>query len=740
MNSLPVCPVRACQPVRLPHGLFHGCRLRQFILVSLIVASGCVARAQAPLVLYGDHLVNGFQDWSWGTHNLANSTPVHSGTSSASLSGTAWNVALSLNHSGFNTAPYTNFSFWAYGGATAGQVLQVYAHVNGADQAATVLSALPPGTWKQFSIPLTSLGADSKTNFERITIQLTSYGTANGFYLDDIQFGGKPAPELVHLSVNAAQPVRVVDSRWFALNTAIWDSNFDTAQTISLLKELGTSTLRFPGGSLSDEYHWATDTSGTNTWRWVTSFANFVHVATNVGAQAFITVNYGSGTPAEAAAWVRSSNITNHYGFKYWEIGNELYGTWETDTNAKPNDAYTYAVRAKDYIQQMKTADPTIKIGVVVTPGEDSSVNGYTNHPATNAITGQVHYGWTPVLLSTLKGQRITPDFAINHRYPEYTSANQVNCSESDALVLQDSTGWAVDAADLRRQIAAYFGPLGTNIELMCTENNSDAGAQGRQSTSLVNGLYFADSLGHVMQTEFNAFVWWDLRNGSDTSGSFDSTLYGWRSNGDLGMVGGLNTRYPPFYAAKMMQYFARPGDAILTALSDYQVLTAFAARRVNGALSLLVLNKDTATNFNAQVALNGFIPNSAALLRSFGIPQDEAARTNGPAQSQDIATNNFNGVAATFNYTFPALSLTLFTLPPAPPTLTVVSSPGLPENQVILQLQGQPAVPYIIQCSTDLNVWASISTNLLTTTTLSLTNPVPTTASLQFWRALWQP
>ena len=40
--------------------------------------------AQAALPIYTDHLVNGFQDWSWATHNLANASPVHSGTASIS--------------------------------------------------------------------------------------------------------------------------------------------------------------------------------------------------------------------------------------------------------------------------------------------------------------------------------------------------------------------------------------------------------------------------------------------------------------------------------------------------------------------------------------------------------------------------------------------------------------------------------------------------------------------------------
>src|SRR5262249_34256943 len=148
--------------------------------------------------------------------------------------------------------------------------------------------------------------------------------------------------------------------------------------------------------------------------------------------------------------------------------------------------------------------------------GETSYSNGYTNHPAYNPRTGQTNNGWTPVVLATLKTQGITPDFLIHHVYPEYTG------QESDPLLLQSAVNWARDVADLRQQVSDYFGAGGQGIELLSTENNSNAGNQGRQSTSLVNGLYYADSLGELMKTEFNAMVWWDLRNGTDTKGSFD--------------------------------------------------------------------------------------------------------------------------------------------------------------------------------------------------------------------------
>src|SRR5207249_6349243 len=126
---------------------------------------------------------------------------------------------------------------------------------------------------------------------------------------------------------------------------------------------------------------------------------------------------------------------------------------------------------------------------------------------------------------------------------------------DSDISLLQSTGNWAADAADLRQQITDYFGSGGTNIELVVTENNSDAGAQGRQSTSLVNGLYYADSLGQLLKTEFNGFIWWDLRNGTDTGGYFGSSLYGWRNYGDLGVINGLDTRHPVFYAAKLVQW-----------------------------------------------------------------------------------------------------------------------------------------------------------------------------------------
>jgi alpha-L-arabinofuranosidase len=694
--------------------------------------------AQANLPLYTDNLVNAFQNYSWATNNVANTSPVHSGGYSISVSDGPNYQALSLQYPpGVNTSPYSSLTFWINGGASGGQQLNVYGTLADSPKTAYPLK-LGTNTWQQITIPLSALGVAGKTNFSGIEIQGIS--TAQPvFYVDDIQLVAAPAPVAVNLNVDAAQTIRTADARWFGLNTAEWDSYLGNPSTLPALKAAGVLALRWPGGSTADTINWASYASENS---------KFMNIATNLpGAQVFITVNYGTGTPGEAAAWVLSANVTNKCGFEYWEIGNECYGTWEDDSHAVAHDPYTYATNAATYIQQMKTADPTIKIGVVAVPGEDSYVNN-EDHAVVNPVTGKTHYGWTPVMLATLKSLGVTPDFLIYHFYWQYTTSGWTFYSDSpdsDPLLLQVAenpcpltwTDWASAAANLRQQITDYIGPAGTNIELCVTENNSDAGAMGRQSTSLVNALYLADSTSQLMKTEFRSYIWWDLHNGAETDGDFDPTIYGWRLNGDYGILSGSNTPYPTFYAEKMLQSFARPGDSVLNGTSDNLLLSSYAIHRTNGALTMLVINKDMTTNLDAQIALTNFVPWMNATIQSYGIPQDQAAEDDAGASLQDIATTNFPAAGTNFSYSFPSLSLTLFTFDPGPSALSAL---GVLSGQVELHLQGQSGTPYVIQSSTNLMAWTSVSTNMLVGNTLNVYIPVSAGSPHQFYRAVWEP
>src|SRR5438105_3856479 len=170
--------------------------------------------------------------------------------------------------------------------------MQVQALLNGVAQTAVPIGPLPANSWSQIRIGLSQLGVSNASNMDGFWIQDTTGVTQPTWYVDDIKLEAVPPPSTVNISVNAANHLRIADSRMFGVNAAVWDSQFDTATTVQYLVEAKNQMLRFPGGSLSDEYHWATNTTLNNTWTWATSFDQFAHTAALAGSQAFITVNY----------------------------------------------------------------------------------------------------------------------------------------------------------------------------------------------------------------------------------------------------------------------------------------------------------------------------------------------------------------------------------------------------------------------------------------------------------------
>ena len=82
-------------------------------------------------------------------------------------------------------------------------------------------------------------------------------------------------------------------------------------------------------------------------------------------------------------------------------------------------------------------------------------------------------------------------------------------------------------------------------------------------------------------------------------------------------------------------------------------------------------------------------------------------------------------------------ISFTIYSVPPAPPHLNVLTKTA---NQFVFQLTGDTNVPYTVQMSTNLVTWISISTNLLSSGPLNVTNFTDPNLPVQFWRAVWLP
>ena len=110
---------------------------------------------------------------------------------------------------------------------------------------------------------------------------------------------------------------------------------------VRMAKAMHTPLVRF-GGNFTSAYHWR-DGIGPQQKRvsmrniaWGIPEYNtfgtdeFLDFCSVIGAQPQIALNLGSGTPEEAAGWVKYVNqhFDKQQGGLLWELGNELWGSW----------------------------------------------------------------------------------------------------------------------------------------------------------------------------------------------------------------------------------------------------------------------------------------------------------------------------------------------------------------------------------------------------------------------------
>ncbi|MEU8082407.1 cellulose binding domain-containing protein [Micromonospora sp. NPDC049101] len=460
------------------------------------------------------------------------------------------------------------------------------------------------------------------------------------------------APDPVTVTVNARAGLATVPDTALGVNHAIWDANLGTTATSDLLREAGVRMMRYPGGSYADIYHWKDHTAPGGYVAPGTDFDTFMAAARRAGAQPMIIANYGTGTPAEAADWVRYANVTKGYGTRYWAVGNENYGNghygsaWEAD-NHPDKSATQYARLVVEYADAMKAVDPSVKVGAVLTmPG---------NWP--DGITAGSDPGpWNQTVLS-IAGPRI--DFVDVHWYPGGTAAESLTRTSHvpDATYL------------LRQQISRYAGPNADRIGISFTELNVGTG----QNTQ-PGALFLADAYSALLEAGVFTVQWWNVHNGIGTvtqvAGQTDYGDFGMLSSGTCTEDGSvceppLNTPFAPYHGLTMMSLFAQAGDQFIRAGTDEPLVSAHAVRRSNGDLAVLLLNKDPDNAHEVAIDYAGFTPSSAAPTVS--------TLTNG---ATGIATGQSGSATSR---TLPAYSLTTLVLRPAGTTTGRPAAPGQP-------------------------------------------------------------
>ena len=144
---------------------------------------------------------------------------------------------------------------------------------------------------------------------------------------------------------------------------------------IEMCRALRTPLVRF-GGNYTSGYHWR---DGVGPMDKRVSMLNqawgmpeYNHFGTDeyldfcrrVGAEPQICLNLGSGTPEEAAEWVRYVNQKWGHGGLLWELGNELWGTFQIGYPTLER----VAERTRRFREAVREVDPKARI---IATGQD---------------------------------------------------------------------------------------------------------------------------------------------------------------------------------------------------------------------------------------------------------------------------------------------------------------------------------------------------------------------------------
>jgi hypothetical protein len=449
------------------------------------------------------------------------------------------------------------------------------------------------------------------------------------------------------VTVDADQNLGVLRAGAVGVNTPIWNPRLPDEAVPALLRNAGIGTLAFNGGGLTDLYHWRDGSmspdpdAAHHPYDYTLlppqiTFDQFATTAREAHAQALVHVNYGTGTPQEAADWVRYANLEKHYGVHDWTVGEEVWGNgsitvngftinFEPDAHADKSGT-AYGRNVVEYARAMKAVDPTIRVGVELTG---------LQIPAMQQWDADVLTAAGPVV-----------DFVDVHRFPYFQADN------SDAALLQTARQIPSLMSSLRTLVDQKSG--GRHVDIVVGETNS-AAVQAPQQISTFNALFLADTELSVLDNGAVNVDWWALHNGGyATSGGGDLGLLSTGECDDAGQncAPPADTPFPPYYAQQIVGAVARPGGRLVPVTSTSDLVIGHAIRQSNGTLAVVLINEDPEHAQPVTVDLTGYRAAPGATVLRYG------------RDDQAVVRQHETGAACT--RTLPPYSITAILLKPA--------------------------------------------------------------------------
>jgi alpha-L-arabinofuranosidase len=270
------------------------------------------------------------------------------------------------------------------------------------------------------------------------------------------------------VEINAARHIRKIprtiygtNLEWIYNGYGIWDEKSGklNPDLIRLTKELNVSLLRYPGGFFADFYDWREGIGPRNSRPRAQHYPggpksplNFgtdevMEFADLVGADPHFIANIITGTPEQAAAWVRHTKSGGRRGVHYWELGNENYGK-EPNSEYSVRGALTpeeYTKRFLAFAKEMRQADPSLRLMAV----------GGENYGLYKVVT---HSGWNREVLSKA-GSEMDLLAVHNAYYPLTIGMERPNVREVYRALFAAPVLIRANLQTLSKQIELYAPP-----------------------------------------------------------------------------------------------------------------------------------------------------------------------------------------------------------------------------------------------------------------------------------------
>ncbi len=447
-----------------------------------------------------------------------------------------------------------------------------------------------------------------------------------------------------------------------------------------------------PGASLRPELRPGQISWHSNSY----GIIEHLHLCESLQAQPVLTVNYGSGVLKNgvvsstasrsqkinrAAAWVAFVNgnpednrplgvdedshnwhtvgywaqkrvALGHplpYAVQYWEIGNEIYNRHEIGHSS----ARAYGADFVQFVQAMKWVDPHIKIGAVGVA--DPNGRGDSDYDPWNATVLNITRDYLDFLIVPL----YYPS-SSGHPVPYHSQTwfAAVMGAASQALAhLQEIRSMMHKSCDRASEIKLIISEYG----LWPADSH-----YGQDYANLARALYDADLLislfKHGQKIGVDLAMAWNLHGNNPTAAiRFDFTSES-------------RVVRPQFFVYELLQRYL--GHAMIPAqvtspslitprvgnvgpIEDIPSLQILATLNTTGRLTLWVLNRSLDQKLTTAVTLKHYQPRPKALVRSLHGVSPAAHNEAHPCQVT-VQTKELQGVGPTFQYAFPAHSLTL--------------------------------------------------------------------------------